>query len=59
MKESKSAKLNQQQQQDNHQSVHLSSSKLANLFDPDAYWDKVTTHCLLFSVVFQQYSKLL
>ncbi|VVB16590.1 unnamed protein product [Arabis nemorensis] len=41
MKESKSAKLNQQQQQQyNHQNVHLSSSKLANLFDPDASWDK-------------------
>jgi hypothetical protein len=40
MKESKLAKLNQQQQQYNHQSVHLSPSKLANLFDPDASWDK-------------------
>ncbi|ESQ42417.1 hypothetical protein EUTSA_v10015001mg [Eutrema salsugineum] len=41
MKESKSAKLNQQQHQYNHQnSVHLSPSKLANLFDPDASWDK-------------------
>ncbi|XP_010483564.1 PREDICTED: uncharacterized protein C20orf24 homolog [Camelina sativa] len=41
MRESKSAKLNQlQQQQESYQNVHLSPSKLAKLFDPDASWDK-------------------
>ncbi|MED6133665.1 hypothetical protein PIB30_030183 [Stylosanthes scabra] len=37
MKEGKSAKLNHQQQ---HQNGHLSPSKFAKLFDPEASWDK-------------------
>ncbi|KAK3018882.1 hypothetical protein RJ639_002834 [Escallonia herrerae] len=38
MKERKSAKFNQQQQQ--HQNGHLSPFKLAKLLDPEASWDK-------------------
>ncbi|KAL2328758.1 hypothetical protein Fmac_022185 [Flemingia macrophylla] len=38
MKEGKSVKLNHQQQQ--HQNGHLSPSKFAKLFDPEASWDK-------------------
>ncbi|KAI3429082.1 uncharacterized protein J3R85_008726 [Psidium guajava] len=38
MKEGKSAKQNQQQQQ--HQKDHLSPFKLAKLLDPEASWDK-------------------
>ncbi|XP_020214802.1 uncharacterized protein RAB5IF homolog [Cajanus cajan] len=37
MKEGKSVKLNHQQQ---HQNGHLSPSKFAKLFDPEASWDK-------------------
>ncbi|KAL3530763.1 hypothetical protein ACH5RR_010085 [Cinchona calisaya] len=46
MKERKSAKVNnlqeqrQQQQQHLHQNGHLSPFKFAKLFDPDASWDK-------------------
>lgn len=42
MRERKSAKLNQQQQQQlqHHQNGHLSPFKLAKLLDPDASWDK-------------------
>ncbi|CAN0854222.1 Respirasome Complex Assembly Factor 1 [Linum grandiflorum] len=47
MKESKSAKLSSQQQdqlqqplQQQHQNGHLSPSKFAKLFDPEASWDK-------------------
>ena len=37
MKEGKSVKLNHQQP---HQNGHLSPSKFAKLFDPEASWDK-------------------
>ncbi|XP_061354194.1 uncharacterized protein LOC133298840 [Gastrolobium bilobum] len=37
MKEGKSVKFNHQQQ---HQNDHLSPSKFAKLFDPEASWDK-------------------
>lgn len=37
MKEGKSVKFNHQQQ---HQNGHLSPSKFAKLFDPEASWDK-------------------
>ncbi|XP_019454079.1 PREDICTED: uncharacterized protein C20orf24 homolog [Lupinus angustifolius] len=37
MKEGKSVKLNHPQQ---HQNGHLSPSKFAKLFDPEASWDK-------------------
>ncbi|CAJ1933128.1 unnamed protein product [Sphenostylis stenocarpa] len=37
MKEGKSVKLNHQQ---SHQNGHLSPSKFAKLFDPEASWDK-------------------
>ncbi|XAR58982.1 hypothetical protein NMG60_11014587 [Bertholletia excelsa] len=40
MKERKSAKLISQQQQQLHQNGHLSPSKFAKLFDPEASWDK-------------------
>ncbi|XP_010033119.1 respirasome Complex Assembly Factor 1 [Eucalyptus grandis] len=42
MKESKSGKQNQQQQQllQQHQKDHLSPFKLAKLLDPEASWDK-------------------
>lgn len=43
MKERKSAKSNlqeQRQQQQQQQNGHLSPSKFAKLFDPDASWDK-------------------
>ncbi|KAL3518178.1 hypothetical protein ACH5RR_020767 [Cinchona calisaya] len=41
MKERKSAKVNLQEHQHQHQqNGHLSPFKLAKLFDPDASWDK-------------------
>ncbi|KAL2557519.1 Rab5-interacting family protein [Forsythia ovata] len=40
MRERKSVKFNLQQQQQEDQNGHLSPFKLANLFDPDASWDK-------------------
>jgi len=45
MKEGKSVKLNHQQP---HQNGHLTPSKFAKLFDPEASWDKVCSFSFIF-----------